>query len=117
MNFSAPSLHARVLLSPEHEAAIVQQFATASAIRSEEKLTAPSTDSIQIPLTAISLNEADGRGSFDAYINISFQGPTSNTPFVTLLLDSGNSTLIVPSWETIQNLPGYTILADGTKDG
>jgi hypothetical protein len=62
-----------------------------------------------IPLTTVSLSS-----NFDAYVNIQFrgQGPGSMT---SLLVDSGNSLLIVPSWEEIQNLPGYAVLGEAQE--
>jgi hypothetical protein len=52
-------------------------------------------------LTTVSLNS-----TFDAYINASFPGAPAGFS-VQLLVDSGNSTLIVPRWEDIQAIPGY----------
>lgn len=65
--------------------------------------------SIAVPLTTVSL-----ASNFDAYINIRFQGQPSGT-LTSLIVDSGNSVLIVPSWEAIQNLPGYTVLGEGKE--
>ncbi len=70
---------------------------------------APLDDSITIDLTTVSM-----AGTFDAYIFIQFDGDPSGN-LTTLLVDSGNSVLIVPHWEQIQNLPGYTVLGTGTE--
>jgi hypothetical protein len=70
-------------------------------------------DSLYVPLTTVSM-----AGSFDSYIDIQFEGaPASNVE--TLVVDSGNTTLIVPHWETIASLPNYatnyTILGTATE--
>ena len=68
---------------------------------------APAAPSITVPLTTVSLSS-----NFDAYVNIQFPGDTSGAT-TTLLVDSGNSVLIVPSWEQIQGFPGYKVLGSG----
>ena len=55
---------------------------------------------VTIPLTTVSL-----AGNFDAYINVQFRGQSSGT-LTSLIVDSGNSNLIVPSWEALAGLPG-----------
>src|SRR5207248_2068311 len=73
----------------------------------------PSLESISIQLTTVSLNT-----NFDAYINVSFKGAQTDQA-VPLLLDSGNSVLIVPKWEDIEALPNsgsdYRILGTGQE--
>ncbi len=64
---------------------------------------------VRIPLTTVSL-----ASNFDAYINIRFRGQPDN-PLTSLLVDSGNSMLIVPSWEAVKDLPGYETLGDATE--
>jgi hypothetical protein len=54
---------------------------------------------IVIPLTTVSLYS-----NFDAYIEVGFKGQAAGTTR-SLLVDSGNSTLIVPRWEDIAALP------------
>jgi len=69
--------------------------------------------SINISLSTVSLN-----GSFDAYLYVSFAGSAPNTN-VSLLLDSGNTVLVVPRWEDIAAIPEwqaqYTILGQATE--
>jgi len=64
----------------------------------EGRPTAPPA-TYEFALSTVSLNS-----NFDAYLSIGFPGFGSS---VELLVDSGNSTLIVPRWEDIQTIPGY----------
>jgi hypothetical protein len=53
------------------------------------------------PITTVSMNY-----NFDAYINVGFAGADpASAP--QLLVDSGNSNLIVPRWEEIAAIPNY----------
>lgn len=57
--------------------------------------------SYEFPITTVSMNY-----NFDAYINIGFLGADpANAP--QLIVDSGNSNLIVPRWEDIAAIPNY----------
>ncbi len=57
--------------------------------------------SYSIPITTVSMNY-----NFDAYINVGFAGADpANAP--ALIVDSGNSNLIVPRWEDIAAIPNY----------
>ncbi|MBV8211765.1 MAG: hypothetical protein JOZ08_00910 [Verrucomicrobia bacterium] len=112
MRFSAHSLHSPVIVLPEQQATVGARVASILADQRriiEQALVQPAMgDSIQIPLTTVSLDS-----NFDAYVNIGFRGGR-NRPSTTLLVDSGNSTLIVPSWDDIAALPNsaknYTVL-------
>lgn len=64
---------------------------------------------IAIPLTTVSIDN-----SFDALIDIRFKGQPAGVT-TPLKVDSGNSTLVVPSWDDIKSLPGYTVLGDGQE--
>jgi hypothetical protein len=69
--------------------------------------------SVNIPLSTVSLEK-----SFDAYLYVSFVGAAAGTK-VPLLLDSGNTVLIVPRWEDIATIPNwqaqYTILGQASE--
>jgi hypothetical protein len=114
MFFSRHSLHRPVMFSSEHKAMIEKRFASIinqmSLIRPR---VAPSPGTLAIPLTTVSLDT-----DFDAYINVLFTGSDPKSP-VSLLLDSGNATLIVPRWEDIAALPNsasnYTLLGTGKE--
>lgn len=95
-----PTLHSFSLLLPEHLATVETQLMEISGSRRAQAPEAPpSPTSIEIPLTAVSI-----RSSFDAFIDINFKG--SDAP-VHMIVDSGNSTLIVPRFEDIQALPNF----------
>ncbi len=53
-------------------------------------------------------------GNFDAYIVRSVKGQSSGQ-LTELIVDSGNSNLIVPCWEIIKDLPGYTVLGEAKE--
>ena len=111
MHFSRHRLHSPVISSPQHQAAVALRFSAIAsrAVAPAAALVSPGT--IVIPLTTVSLNS-----NFDAYIQVGFRGGSAAgaTP---LLVDSGNSTLIVPRWEDIAALPNsssnYQILGAG----
>jgi hypothetical protein len=117
MDFSKPALHPALDIGSEQMAAVDAQFSSiAQARRSATRATAADvsgTNKLVIPLTTVSLNT-----NFDAFIDIFFAGspPDYSLP---LLLDSGNSTLIVPSWEDIAALPNsannYKVLGTATE--
>jgi hypothetical protein len=58
--------------------------------------------SLRIPLTTVSLS-----GTFDAYINISFRG-ANGAPSASLIVDSGNTCLILPEFSAVAGLPGFS---------
>lgn len=70
---------------------------------------AKTDNQLEIPLTTVSMS-----GNFDAYIHITFNGK-KNQDYTTLLVDSGNTCLIVPRFEDIDGLPEYTVLGEGTE--
>lgn len=108
---SPHSLHASVPLSDEQKAEATQRLlAIAEAKKAQLKsppAAAPPGDSVAIDLTTVSAS-----GTYDAYINIKFSGEDSLTG---LMVDSGNSMLIIPDWNQIKDLPGYTVLGTGTE--
>jgi hypothetical protein len=61
---------------------------------------------VRLQLTTVSL-----ASNFDALISIRFDGQAPGT-WTQLIVDSGNSTLIVPCWEAISGRPGYTVLVE-----
>jgi hypothetical protein len=112
MHFSPHSLHP---ITVESEADKAHLAARLAAIAAQRRRLVPSRAAdrpapIVIPLTTVSLNT-----NFDAYINIQFRGQQASDSPTSLLVDSGNSVLIVPRWEDIENLPGYTVLGDAKE--
>ena len=112
MRLSPHSLHPILIESASHRADVGLQL---QSIADKQQRVLPklaaraATDTVGIPLTTVSL-----ASNFDAYINIRFQGQPVES-LTSLVVDSGNSNLIVPSWEAIQNLPAYTVLGDGKE--
>jgi hypothetical protein len=114
MYFSKASLHPPAIVLPEHKALIQSKLASlVRPVRPQPQLAAQPPDSYEFPLTTVSLNS-----NFDAYLDISFKGATAGST-VQLLLDSGNSVLIVPRWEDIAALPNagqdYQVLGQATE--
>jgi hypothetical protein len=112
MLFSPHSLHAPVIQSDVHKNEVrlkLQTFADR-----QRKLMAGAAPAVPIPTVVIPLTTVSLLGNFDAYINIQFRGPTPG-PLTPLIVDSGNSNLIVPFWEAIKDLPGYTVIGEAKE--
>jgi hypothetical protein len=114
MEFSRPSLHPPVISTDEHKA--IAETALHLASRSTQltfQVAAAPLSSLFFPLSTVSLAQ-----SFDAYIEVQLAGaPTGSA--TQLLVDSGNSVLIMPRWEDIAALPNYAanyaVLGEGTE--
>jgi len=114
MHFSPPSLHSPVIVSPDHKISMEKEFASLVGKLARKRLmAAPPPDSFEIPLTTVSLDSF-----FDAYIDVWFKGAPAASP-VRLMVDSGNSMLVVPHWEDIEALPNgstdYQVLGTGRE--
>ena len=118
MHFSPHTLHPGVLVTAEHQRSAEQELERIAADRRARRAAAPPApaplpDSVAIPLTTASLNS-----NFDAYIEIGFKGAPAASS-VQLLVDSGNTVLIVPNWEDIAALPNfstdYQVLGRGSE--
>jgi hypothetical protein len=117
MQFSSHLLHSPVIRRLDHKTFVSQKVA--AILDNQRQLVAQAlgqlaaAESVQIPLTTVSLDS-----NFDAYINIGFRGGRGRA-LTPLVVDSGNSNLIVPSWEDIAALPNsgknYTILGAGKE--
>lgn len=103
-------LHPPVVTTDAHVALVARQLrALVAPPAVAPPIPATPPPSIQIALTTVSL-----AGNFDAYINIQFSGQATGAP-TSLLVDSGNSMLIVPYWEDIQNNPAYQVLGQASE--
>jgi hypothetical protein len=112
MQFSPHSLHAPVIETDAHKNEVrakVQAFADAQRKRMARVAPGVPALTVVIPLTTVSL-----QGNFDAYINIQFRGQSTGA-MTSLIVDSGNSNLIVPYWEAIKDLPGYTVIGEAKE--
>ncbi len=105
MEFSRPSLHPPVVETEAHKADVLAQLPAAAA---ERLALVPSGGAAQLSGTsfAIPLSTVSRNGNFDSYIGIAFAGQPAGSA-ATLLLDSGNSMLIVPRWEDIAAIPNW----------
>ncbi len=106
MNYSPPSLHPPLLITQaDHDLLRSKAAQIAKEQSRRPKLTSrpvAETASLSIPLTTVS---RDNR--FDAYVSVSFPG-AGGTLSDPLLVDSGNTTLIFPSYAAIAGLPGFS---------
>jgi len=105
MIFSAHSLRGDI--SRFDTAEVTRKFQAIAEQPRPTPTAAATGPEISIPLTTVS--EA---GTFDAYLTIGFKGSSATQ---ALVVDSGNSTLIVPYWEDIQTNPAYTALGTATE--
>lgn len=88
-----------------------RKFSAAKAI----PLATPSPG-LEIPLTTVTYQSSPGSlGNFDSQIDILFDGAPANSS-TELILDSGNSTLIVPRFEDLSGLAGYTVLVQNSTE-
>ncbi len=118
INRSPPSLHPPVLATQAYKGLVGNILSGAAAERSRFRAKAPpaaaSPASVSVALSTVSLSS-----NFDAYIDISYRGAHSNFS-VQLMVDSGDSTLIVPSFSDIASLPdfakNYTVLQYEVKE-
>jgi hypothetical protein len=116
--YSAPTLHAPVLTLPEHKDLVADKLASIAIARRPRAAAPPVVitpgASVNIPLTTVSL-----QNNFDALINITYRGSQAGFA-VSLLVDSGNSSLIVPKYADIAALPNfsrdYTVLAHNVRE-
>ncbi|MHC2423295.1 hypothetical protein ACVII1_006299 [Bradyrhizobium elkanii] len=114
MSRSGPTLHPPVLIDRSELESVSSSLALLVEKRqaASEIAIAADTD-IQIPIDSVSK-----RGNFDAYVHVGFAG--GQHPKTKLLVDSGNSTLILPRFEDIARLPNfkksYKIEAENVKE-
>ena len=118
MPFSAPTLHPPVLVTEAHKALALQQLQALSRARRQEAVAfafvqeAPGT--VTLPLSTVSSN-----GMYDAQIEVRLRGGDPTTP-IWLLLDSGNTCLIMPDLAAITGLANfaadYQILVDDVPE-
>jgi len=115
VGISRTTLHPPVVETPVHHT----MLAGALAARVETKVGAIAPQiaggaSIEIPLSTVSRV-----GTFDALIRLRF-GIPGNSVDVQLIVDSGNDTLILPSFDAIRALPNfaaeYTILSESIRE-
>lgn len=106
MIFSPPTLHPPVITTNEHRDLVRGRIASLASFRPKPATKHVADGSpVSIRLTTVSKS-----GNFDSYVNVQFPNPNGDPRTVSLLVDSGNATLIVPYYEDLENLPGYKVL-------
>src|ERR1700743_2327607 len=99
MHFSKAKLHQTVFQTEEQKTKAIRDSALLMQKRQarvrELKTPLATPGMVSVTLTAVTKE-----GNFDAYINIEFPGAAAGTE-VQILVDTGNSMLIIPQWESI----------------
>jgi hypothetical protein len=115
MAISRTPLHPPVVQTPFHQAVVAETMTAAAKSASHvfAQRLAPGP-SIQIPLFTVSR-----AGNFDALMTVRF-GKPPHAAMVSLILDTGNDTVILPSYDDIKTLPNfgsdYEILSEKIKE-
>ncbi|MFI5297442.1 MAG: hypothetical protein ACHREM_05035 [Polyangiales bacterium] len=120
MHFSRASLHPEFVTTPAHRDLVrasmtafrrrlLRPMPPSRAPAPAAALAAPLGASFVVPLSTVSMN-----GNFDSYIHVQF--PTTGDAIQdTLLVDSGNSMMIIPNGEALVGVPGYAVLGTATE--
>ena len=98
MYFSSSMFHPPVVVSPEHQSQAASAIASLAA-QPSQPAAEPAPAWVELPITTVSLAL-----NFDAYIQIQFKGASDAD---SMVIDTGNSMLIVPDWEILRDLPNY----------
>lgn len=105
MTRSGPTLHPRILKDQSDVQSASKSLAQLTGQRLREitaDITTAADATVRIPIDSVSKD-----GSFDAYIHAGLVGGDSD---IKLLVDSGNSTLILPHFEAISKIPDFETL-------
>src|SRR5580704_14139157 len=106
MYLSKPSLHAPVLQTQAQKDFVRDRLlALAEQRRQRPAAVAPAAAAAGGPIS-IPIDTVTNASTFDANINITYRNAAPNFT-VQLLLDTGNSTLIVPDFSAIATLPDF----------
>ncbi|MGH8428769.1 MAG: hypothetical protein ACREUF_00040, partial [Solimonas sp.] len=108
MFFSSPTLHPPLITTDQHRDLVRGKItALAAPAAAAQPVAAPIAAGapISIALTTVSMS-----GNFDAWINVQFPKQGGSPITASLLVDSGNATMIIPNGEDLVGVPGYTIL-------
>jgi hypothetical protein len=100
MNRSQHSLHAHVALQNGHKAAMDEHLA---GLRKDAETSIPQAEA---EFRAFPISTVSTSVDFDAYILVGFEGASPSWDN-HLIVDSGNTSLIVPRWEDIAAIQNY----------
>ncbi len=96
------SLHRAIVFPPEHRLGMESTLAAWAQPRALSQSAAlPDADTVAVALSTVSIES-----NFDAYVGVRPQGAAPNVSD-SLVVDSGNSTLIMPYWEKFEAMPQY----------
>jgi hypothetical protein len=116
------SLHQAVSLPEGYKRPTSSQLRPAFAVRAlrafQSLLFSGLASSVDLLVTTVTGPTANDPVGFDAYLYLGFAGWNTDR-FISALVDSGNTTLIVPRWEDIAAIPNwqnlYSILGQATE--
>ncbi|MGY3238541.1 hypothetical protein ACVWZ4_000826 [Bradyrhizobium sp. USDA 4472] len=101
MSRSGPRLHPPLMIDRSEIESVSSFLTLLVEKRQATSEIAIATDAdIRIPIDSVSKD-----GNFDAYVHVGLAG--GGHPNIKLLVDSGNSTLILPRFDEIQRLPNF----------
>jgi hypothetical protein len=102
VSLSGSRLHASFITKQEHIATVKRQLAAVAAPSGRLfSLDLAPSGRLEIPISTVSLDR-----NFDAYVNVNFKGGDASAP-ITAVVDTGNSTLILPDWGTLSSLQNF----------
>lgn len=96
MFFSRPKLHPPVVTTDEHRNLVRDKIEVLASRRPKSDGRVAVGSRIIIPLTTVAMS-----GNFDSYIQVQFPNPGSSPVTFQLLVDSGNTCMIVPHAEPL----------------
>lgn len=106
MFFSPPKLHPNVVTTDEQRALVGSRMEALLSRRPEAEAGRVAAGArIPIPLTTVS-----AAGNFDSYIAVQFPNPGSSPTVVGLVVDSGNTVMVVPHATPLLNTGLYADL-------
>ena len=116
------SLHQAVSLPEGYRRPSTKQLRPAFAVRAMRALWSllpgVATPAVDLLMTTVTAPTATDPVGFDSYMHLGFAG-WSGDQFMPILVDSGNSMLVVPRWEDIAAIPNwqnlYTVLGSGIE--
>lgn len=102
MFFSSPKLHPPVVSTDEHRDLVRDKIEALASRRPKPDGRVAVGSRVTIPLTTVAMS-----GNFDSYIEVQFPIPHGSPVTAQLLVDSGNTCLVVPHSEALVNSGAY----------
>ena len=96
MYFSQPKLHPPVVTTDEHRNLVGDKIEALASRRPTSDGRVAAGSRVIIPLTTVAKS-----GNFDSYIQVQFPNPGGSPVTFQLLVDSGNTCMIVPHAEAL----------------